>query len=152
MVGAGNGQPYQEAILGAGGRGRAATFGGSLVLPGHPREVGTARRWLAGLLGEHPAAGDALVVLSELAGNAVVHSGSRLPGGTFSVLAEADAGSVRIEVKDRGGAWRAAPGGAGEPAAGDPAAGDGQGGRGLAIVAALSSDWGVTGDSSGRTA
>ena len=55
------------------------------TFPAVPAQVREARRFLAGLLDGGPAAGDALICLSELASNAVVHSRSSQPGGTFTV-------------------------------------------------------------------
>lgn len=121
--------------------------GAVLVLAGRPREVGVARRWLAGLLAGHPAADDALLALGELAANAVLHSDSGLPGGVFTVRALIAPDLVRVEVTDLGGPWlRAEPRRTAAPAA------DGQRGRGLAIVSALAADWGITDDDPGRTA
>jgi len=99
-----------------------------------PEQVGQARRLLADALGNCPAAGDALLCLSELAGNSVLHSASRRPGGAFTVRAEIRQGDyVRIEVRDEGGAWNERPG----P---DLHA------HGLAIVRALADESGVDGD------
>ena len=46
-----------------------------------------------------------MLCVSELATNAVLHSASRNPGGTFTVRAAVFDGCVRIEVEDNGGAW-----------------------------------------------
>jgi len=78
------------------------------------------------------------VCLSELATNAVLHSRSGRPGGTFWVRACVDGGRVRVEVEDEGGAW--------EPARG----GNGQSGRGLVIVSNLASRWGRDGGGARR--
>ena len=48
---------------------------------------------------------DAVLCVSELATNAVLHSASRNPGGTFTVRAAVFDDCVRIEVEDNGGAW-----------------------------------------------
>jgi len=99
-----------------------------------PEQVGHARRFLAGALGGCPAVDDAVLCLSELAGNSVLHSASRRPGGAFTVRAEIRRGDyVRIEVRDEGGAWNERPG----P---DLHA------HGLAIVRALADESGVGGD------
>src|SRR5260370_16072667 len=72
---------------------------------GHPDQVREARRFLAGILDGCPAADEAIWVLSELAGNSVLHSASR-DRGTFTVTAEVCQGChVRIEVRDDGGPW-----------------------------------------------
>ncbi len=92
---------------------------------------------LAGLLDGCPAAGDALLCVSELATNAVLRSRSGGPGGRFTVRATRQAGSVRVEVTDDGGPW------------GHERDGDGQSGRGLLIVGELASRWGRE-DGAGR--
>ena len=46
-----------------------------------------------------------MLCVSELATNAVLHSASRNPGGTFTVRAAVFDDCVRIEVEDNGGAW-----------------------------------------------
>jgi serine/threonine-protein kinase RsbW len=109
--------------------------------PGLASEVGEARRFLAGHLDGCPVADDALVCLSELATNVVLHSDSRLPGGSFEVRGSmSPAGRLRVEVTDQGGPWHPVD---------DPS---GQHGRGLLIVASLAADWGIHGGPDGRTA
>jgi Histidine kinase-like ATPase domain len=74
--------------------------------PARPEQVGQARRFLAAALLGCPMADDALLCLSELAGNSVLHSASNRPGGAFTVRAEIRHGDhVRIEVRDEGGPW-----------------------------------------------
>jgi len=103
-----------------------------------PASVRLARLLLAELLGASPASADAVLCLSELATNAVLHSASARPGGTFAVHAEATGSGFRVEVCDAGGAWDARP----------PDENDG---HGLAIVAALAARWGVSGSEAART-
>lgn len=79
------------------------------VFPAHPRQVAAARAFLAAVLDGCPAKDDAVLCVSELAGNAVLHSASRNPGGTFTVRAAMLDDHVRIEVEDNGGAWDAHP-------------------------------------------
>jgi serine/threonine-protein kinase RsbW len=80
-----------------------------------------------------------ILCLSELAANAVLHSNSRRPGGTFTVRIQSCHGaSVRIEVDDDGPWLAPAP---------DPGSG-----RGLDIIRALAADWAVTPSPAGRTA
>jgi serine/threonine-protein kinase RsbW len=114
------------------------------VFPGEAGQIGAARRFLAGLLDGCPAAGDALVCVSELATNAVLHSRSGRPGGRFSVCVALQPGSVRVAVADEGGPWR-------PERNGDGRNGDGQSGRGLLIVRALASRWGRDEGGAGRT-
>ena len=51
-----------------------------------------------------PAADDIILIASELAANAIIHTRSR--GGTFTVRCQASPGRARIEVEDLGGPWR----------------------------------------------
>ena len=89
--------------------------------PGTADQVGQARRFLAGLLGDCPGAADAVLCLSELAANAVQHSRSARPGGRFTVRVTRAGGRLRVGVTDDGGPWAPRP------------ATDGHG-RGLLIV------------------
>ena len=102
--------------------------------PGSAEQVGAVRADLRGLVDGCPMADDVILCASELAANAALHSGSRLPGGQFTVRAEIHPGDyIWIEVEDNGGPWlEAAP---------DPSRG-----HGLDIIRALASDWGVEGD------
>jgi serine/threonine-protein kinase RsbW len=100
-------------------------------------QVREARRFLAEVLGDSPLAADALICLSELASNSVLHSNSRRPGGQFVVRATLHARALRIEVEDEGGPW---------VRRNDP---DDRYGRGLVIVDRLSSDWSASGERSG---
>ncbi|MEV0618216.1 ATP-binding protein [Nonomuraea sp. NPDC050404] len=99
-------------------------------------EVPHARHFVTDLLAGHPCADDAAIVVSELAANAVQHSGAA-GSGVFTVsLAHAD-GAVRIEVGNTTGPERPTVG------RNDPQA---TGGRGLLIVDSLSRRWGVVRD------
>ena len=109
------------------------------VFPGDAGQVRAARRFLAGVLDGCPAADDALLCVSELATNAVLHSRSGRPGGRFTVRATMQAGSVRVEVADEGGPWRR------------ERDGDGQNGRGLLIVGELAGRWGREDGAARRT-
>ena len=117
--------------LTAGTREWAGTFTGT------PRQVAYARHAVAGILTGCPRADDAVLIVSELATNAVLHSGSR--GQSFTVRAEIHSGYLRIEVQDLGGSWNAKPGGTGRP-------------HGLEVIEALTGpdNWGVEGDQAGR--
>jgi serine/threonine-protein kinase RsbW len=76
------------------------------VLPARPDQVRVARAFLATVLADCPAADDAIVCISELAANSVLHSDSSKIGGTFTVRAEVHPGDyVWIEVEDNGGPW-----------------------------------------------
>jgi anti-sigma regulatory factor (Ser/Thr protein kinase) len=101
--------------------------------PAHPDQVGQARKFLALALEGCPVADDAVLCLSELASNSVLHSESRRPGGTFTVRAEMRQGDyVRVEVYDGGGPWDEHPRTDGRP-------------HGLAIVRDVAAESGTDG-------
>jgi serine/threonine-protein kinase RsbW len=102
--------------------------------PGLVHQVGQARAFLSQALGDFPLAADAVLICSELAANAVMHSASGKHGGRFTVRVEAHEGDyLWIEVEDQGGLWV-------EHDSTEEC------GRGLRIVAALASEWGIEGD------
>lgn len=109
----------------------------SRVFPGRPDQVRHARQYLARVLDGCPVADDAVLCLSELASNAIVHSRSRQPGGAFTVRAQLKDRRVRVEVCDQGGSWDS-PG---------RVSADEQNGRGLLIVGQLAARWGCEGHS-----
>jgi serine/threonine-protein kinase RsbW len=110
-----------------------------VTYPGRPEHVRQVRADARGLLAGCPAADEVILCLSELAANAVLHSDSRRPGGTFAVRIKSCSGAyVRIEVEDDGGPWLV-------PAP-DPGSG-----RGLDIIRVLATEWGVTTSPAGRT-
>lgn len=99
-----------------------------------PDQVRIARAFLRGVLEPCPVVDEAVLLISELCTNAVQHSDSRLPGGTFTVHVEVYEGEyVRAEVRDCGGLWT------GRTPRTD-------GGHGLEIVRKTASDWGRDGD------
>jgi Histidine kinase-like ATPase domain len=74
------------------------------VLPGVPESAATARQLVRHMLGEnHPAADTAMLLVSELVTNSVMHSRSGRPGGSVTVAVCAGATSVLIQVRDDGG-------------------------------------------------
>ncbi len=73
---------------------------------GSPDQVGQARHDVAQHLGECPVADDAILIVSELAANAVLHSHSN--GGFFTIRVELHADHARIECEDLGGPWQRA--------------------------------------------
>jgi anti-sigma regulatory factor (Ser/Thr protein kinase) len=97
---------------------------------------------LAKIAAECPAADDVILLSSELATNAILHSRSGHPDRVFTVRATLYPGDyVWVEVIDQGGAWTAD-------------GHDDDHGRGLAIVAAIAGDgnWGIDGDAACRVA
>ncbi len=97
---------------------------------------------LAKIAAECPAADDLILLASELATNAILHSRSGHPDRVFTVRATLYLGDyVWVEVIDQGGAWTADEH-------------DDDHGRGLAIVAAVAGDgnWGIDGDAACRVA
>lgn len=104
--------------------------------PGTADQVRHARAFIAQVLEGCPLANDAVLLISELCANAVQHSNSRTPGGTFTVHAEVHDGDyVWAEVGDCGGSWLS-----------KGKRRDGRG-HGLDIVSEIASDWGRDGDS-----
>lgn len=112
--------------------------------PGRSAEVKHAREFVRGVLGaDWPALDDVLLMVSEIASNAVRHTASADEGGSFDLTLSADDDTLRIAIADRG-------------SSAEPCLRDGgelgtlTGGRGLQIVDALASSWGHTGDELGR--
>jgi len=107
------------------------------VFPGTADQVSRARREVARHLAGHPVTDDAVLVVSELAANAVLHSDSK--GQFYTVSAEVHATYVWVEVEDLGGPWNLRPRDAARP-------------HGLDVVEALAGpdNWGVDGDQAGR--
>jgi len=69
-------------------------------------QVAEVRAFLRKVLDGYPVANDAILLASELAANAILHSDSRQPGGRFTVRAEMHEGDyVWVEVEDQGGIW-----------------------------------------------
>jgi anti-sigma regulatory factor (Ser/Thr protein kinase) len=110
-----------------------------ITLPATANQIAEARRFVVDFVGGATLAVDAVLCLSELATNAVVHSNSRRAGGRFTISAELYRdGCLRIEVEDQGGRWL------------EQAKPEGQRHLGLTIVRALASAWGIEGDGSNR--
>jgi anti-sigma regulatory factor (Ser/Thr protein kinase) len=72
--------------------------------PGRVDQVRHARRAVARHLAGCPSAADAVLIASELACNAILHSRSRTR--LFTIRAALHPDHVRIEVEDLGGPWR----------------------------------------------
>ncbi|MFB4311728.1 ATP-binding protein [Actinomadura sp. GTD37] len=110
--------------------------------PGRPEEVRSVRAFAAHLLAGFPALDDVLLVLDELAVNAIRHTRSGEDGGRFIVDISLDVAGAIVYVTDRGGP--------GEPRL-RSLAGLAEGGRGLLAVDALAATWSWTGGPRGRT-
>lgn len=109
---------------------------------GVAEEVAAARHFVASVLAERGPAEEAVLVVSELATNALRHSLSGSAGGWFYVIVGLSDDFVHIEVVDHGGAC--------EPHLCDVTAHE-EGGRGLVLIAACAKDWGVKDWPDGRS-
>jgi hypothetical protein len=72
--------------------------------PGRADQVCHVRRDIAKHLGECPVTDAVMLIASEFAANAVLHSRSR--GGHFTIRVQLYGDYVRLECQDAGGAWR----------------------------------------------
>jgi anti-sigma regulatory factor (Ser/Thr protein kinase) len=107
------------------------------TFPGTPESVSDARAFIR----EHftgPALQDALLLISEIAGNAVRHA-----RGEYVVTVAEGPGVTRVQVRDGGGLGRV-------PRVRE-ASETREGGRGLALVEAFASAWGTELHERGRT-
>ena len=120
---------------------------------GQPEHLTEVRQFTRSVAGDRGGADLMEMVASELAGNAIQHSESGEPGGMFTLQVADHQDRWQIRVIDEGGPI--------EPhicelasiesvedldKLGDEA----EAGRGLAMVAAVSSAWGVLGDRTSR--
>ena len=106
----------------------------TVTLAGRAERARAARSFVSAVLGPgHPCGDVAALLVSEVFGNSVRHSGSGADGETVTVAVISGDGIVRVEVTDRAGL--------GTPEL-RPAGRDAEGGRGLQLVAALAARWG----------
>lgn len=107
-----------------------------LTVPGGRHDQARAARVFttAALSAQHPCAAIAALLVSELVTNSMLHSDSRLPGGTITITVTGSPGRARVEVRDAGGTS--------VPAVTDPGDGLAEGGRGLRLVSDLAARWG----------
>ncbi|MEU6336325.1 ATP-binding protein [Streptomyces cellulosae] len=112
------------------------------AFPGVPEEVAHARHFVAALLDGRGPVEDAVLVVSELATNAVRHSLSGSAGGWFLVIICFGDDLVRIEVVDQGGERM--------PHLCDVTSQE-ESGRGLLLIASCAKDWGVKNWPDGRS-
>jgi anti-sigma regulatory factor (Ser/Thr protein kinase) len=113
---------------------QARTFAGS------PEEIRNVRHFVRQLLEDCPVIDDVILLVSELATNAVRHTASGRDG-TFCVLVQAADGRARVEVHDLGSDTAPAVRHAGAP---------GESGAGLAVVETIADYWGFHGSQFGR--
>jgi anti-sigma regulatory factor (Ser/Thr protein kinase) len=113
-----------------------------ITLPGVPESASQARALTSAALAGTgcPAVDEILLIVTEFASNAILHSRSRRPGGGFALcLTVTPSESVLIQVRDEGP----------DPARFPPARlANGElpeSGRGLGLVARLSAEWGRDG-------
>lgn len=108
--------------------------------PGTPAHLAAARSFVCSCLpASCPRRDDAALLTSELATNAVLHSASGLPGGSYQVLVDLGAHTVEVTVIDQG----PAPVPARRP--------DEEGGFGLGLVAELADAYDSRPGPAGRT-
>ncbi|MGO8883413.1 MAG: ATP-binding protein [Streptosporangiaceae bacterium] len=121
-----------------------ASILGRLTIPGRPEHVTEARAFVAKMLGEpeDERCDTAVLLTSELVTNAVVHSHSRLAGGTVTLVVIKVPGGLRIEVTDSGSDVTA-PIVKGRAYASD--------GHGLFLVQSLADQWGYLRNPAGTT-
>jgi anti-sigma regulatory factor (Ser/Thr protein kinase) len=107
----------------------------TVTLAGRAERARAARAFVGAVLGPgHPCGDDAELLVSEIFGNSVRHSGSGAPGETVTVAVRVGDVMVRVEVTDRAGP--------GTPEL-RPVGRDAEGGHGLQLVAALAVRWGT---------
>jgi len=125
----------------------------SKTFDGRPECVSEVREFTRKAIGDNDGGDLVELVASELAGNAVRHSDSGKPGGQFTLHLAAFLNRWQVRVDDAGGP--------NVPHVCEPkpiesiedldAFGDEvEAGRGLALVASVSSNWGFLGDQAGR--
>jgi serine/threonine-protein kinase RsbW len=102
------------------------------TFPGRPEQVARARKFTAAVLGSCPLTDDAVLLVSELATNAIQHGGSGL-GGTFKVTVCHYPARLYVGVTDEGSATAPVL---------VPAADLAPSGRGLYLVAQIATSWG----------
>lgn len=127
-------------------RGSTSPVNGSAAAPimrvflGLPSQIRAVRSFVSGALQDSPAAADVVLLASELAANAVVHTASG-KGGTFTVLIRPGDSTILVEVHD---------GGSDTIPAARPSTGRAESGRGLAMIDSLAARWGHLGGRDGR--
>jgi anti-sigma regulatory factor (Ser/Thr protein kinase) len=110
------------------------------VFLGSPSEVRSVRAFVEEALDGCPVADDVILLASEVATNAIVHTASG-KDGTFAVVVAQDDGRVRVEVHDDG-----------SDSAPDVCTAEStqESARGLFLVESLTACWGYYGGRDGR--
>jgi anti-sigma regulatory factor (Ser/Thr protein kinase) len=112
-----------------------------LTIPGQPEQVHAAREFVETTLGaDRPFTFVAVLLVSELVTNSMLHSNSRLSGETITITVTGISGGARVEVRDAGGSSVPSPHSQDHLAAH---------GRGLQLVGDLSAHWGYRRERSG---
>ncbi|MEV5751269.1 ATP-binding protein [Actinoallomurus sp. NPDC052308] len=111
------------------------------TFPGRPDQARLVRRFVAFLLEDCRHVDDAVQAVAELAGNALIHTRSGRPGGTFVVEVRHGDGCLAVSVTDQGGSLEDS--GPHRKRHDDDLA---ENGRGLPIVADLATHVRWTGD------
>ncbi len=112
------------------------------VFGGVAGQLAAVRRYVRSELAGHPALDAAELTASELAANAITHTASGQPGGTFEVqLARLGGAHAVVLVADQGARTRPTV---------QHAAPDAESGRGLDLVTSLAAAFTVLGDPGGR--
>jgi serine/threonine-protein kinase RsbW len=118
----------------------AATMPKVRIFEGSAEEVRNVRDFVGRFISGCSAADDVVLLASELATNAVLHTASGA-GGKFYVFVYAEDACIRVEVHDLGSAT--------EPAVRDCDA-PGESGTGLRLVENIADRWGFHGGQHGR--
>jgi serine/threonine-protein kinase RsbW len=117
----------------------------SREFPGIPTQVRAARQWIQDLLPDCLPLDDLVFVADELVTNAIEHTRSGGPGGWFCLDIVWFAEEVWVVVTDQGSDSVPAI-----TTKKDDENSKEEDGRGLWVVDAMSSDWGMAGNASGR--
>ncbi|MEU7829120.1 MULTISPECIES: ATP-binding protein [unclassified Nonomuraea] len=108
------------------------------TFPGTPDQIPHARHFARYLLADAPCRDDAEQIVAELAANALQHTSSGSPRGTFIVEITRTTAMITVAVYDCG--W------GGRPHFGAAFRTDAERGRGLALVAAIADQVGCEGE------
>ena len=126
---------------GVGGMSKAATTIPKIrIFGGYPEEVRSVRNFVRLAVYGCPVADEVVLLASELATNAILHTASGVDG-TFAVSVRVEHGRVRTEISDLGSDTAPSV---------PPSRPPDESGRGLRLVDMLASRWGFLGGPSGR--